>query len=327
MATGLLVESSGQTDKERWYSGCTSYRDIVVEGLPANDTSATNDRVGEHLRKEKSCWICTRPDVSVSECCGRRDRIIDPDLPFATYCLPRRILFGGYPSESDLVLLRNRNVTTILDLTVEHVPVPEEYYAYRNRWFRCLRYPIIDHQVPSGTLSFCSLIVGLASSLLSHPQENIYIHCRGGHGRSVLVSAILLHYLFRRSFKEIIEWISWCHNLRPSSKIKWKQGLYPQNAQQRHFLRSMCQPIYYPIRQSSDLEAKRLLSFVKYSQLRPIYSTSSEDCKALCSLRSKYFLFVYNTSSWINKRQNVLPVKQTCLLPTTAMTLPKFWTL
>jgi len=80
---------------------------------------------------------------------------------------------------------------------------------------------------------------------LMHENDKIYIHCKGGHGRSGVVVAILLCNLFNLTPEEALEHTTKSHNNRIIMRDKWRQIGSPQTYHQKHFVRTFCKPINF----------------------------------------------------------------------------------
>lgn len=121
--------------------------------------------------------------------------------PNSNYLLDERIIFGWYPTPHSNGLFSN-NILDLLksgrDVFVNLTTFREKnsLYDYQPtvRVFRdnpvFIHYPIEDGGLPSDDVTFSHLINRL--NLLLKENRKLYIHCRGGHGRSGLVAGCLL---------------------------------------------------------------------------------------------------------------------------------------
>ena len=150
-----------------------------------------------------------------------------------------------------------------------------DYYRLENKKshpFQYLNYPIPDNECPSDIFHFKSFLrhiiqIGFISA---HPK--IYIHCRGGHGRSGLLVAGLLCYLTNIHPHQAIQKITKAHRERKLLRHHWKSVECPKNKNQRQFILFHFQPTYIPLFYS------HLEEFLKKSFPRPVFmkdSTSS----------------------------------------------------
>ena len=153
---------------------------------------------------------------------------------FCAYFIPDRAYFGGFPSEEQLMILKDKlGVSHIVDLTV-----PDEVYPkYTKDGISYLNFPIEDRKVPQDTCAFSALVLKLHRLLTSENSSTLYVHCRGGHGRAGLLVAILLHlYIGNISSQNAIEMTTKFHNTRRKMKQKWRAIGSPQTRQQKTFV-------------------------------------------------------------------------------------------
>ncbi|CCV02416.1 thymidylate synthase [Armadillidium vulgare iridescent virus] len=151
-----------------------------------------------------------------------------------------KALFGGFPTQEEVNLLENIGVKWFVDLTngKERKTTPYRTCGH------CIPYPIIDQKVPSDVVDFVSFVHKLISIISSlNDSEKMYIHCKGGHGRSGLVVAALLCILEEIEPEEAIKRTTFSHNQRHLMKQKWKRIGSPQTRDQISFLYSLFKPI------------------------------------------------------------------------------------
>jgi ribA/ribD-fused uncharacterized protein len=159
-------------------------------------------------------------------------------MEISTYFYKDLCLFGSYPEQKDIEYLENQGVELILNLTTEN----DNLIPYQTSKI-VIKYPIQDTKVPKDNLKFVFLILFLESYVKS--GKKIFIHCRGGHGRSALVSAALLCRLENISTDESIQKISESHNTRIKMNPKHRDVICPNSKIQRHYLRKIFQPLYF----------------------------------------------------------------------------------
>lgn len=181
--------------------------------------------------------------------------------------------FGGYPNEGEFEELLRANVTTFVDLTTarEKRNLPFVYTVPENRTY--LSFPILDNQVPKNRKLFLDLVHNVAHRLQN--REKVYIHCRGGHGRSGILVASLLCYLHNMQPLQAIQRATLCHSRRPNLKEKWKDIRCPQMARQQTFVLDLFQPIrvtYHDYHRYMEKDPKRL---IHHLGLRPVCSDVS----------------------------------------------------
>lgn len=162
-------------------------------------------------------------------------------LPNYNFFIKDKALFGAYPTQKNIIDLERIGVRYFLDLTVNYEKGTEKYntrYNYEN-------YPIFDRSVPRDTISFAKLIVKYCDIISGlKTGEFIYIHCRGGHGRSSILSICILTCLYKIGVGKAIEIINKCHSDRPFLRDKWKKLEIPDNRNQKMFIYYFFKPIY-----------------------------------------------------------------------------------
>jgi protein tyrosine phosphatase len=150
---------------------------------------------------------------------------LTPPTPNCNYLLDERIMFGWYPGPDNNgqcsnsihdILATGRtvfvNLTSYNEIT--------SLYNYGPSVLTTVRNPIfIYHQMDDGTSPSNSSDIISYKALIKHlhhlVEQNykIYIHCRGGHGRSGIVAACLLIHM-GYSNEEALEMVSAAHKTR-----------------------------------------------------------------------------------------------------------------
>ena len=150
-------------------------------------------------------------------------------------------LFGGFPTQESVNILENEGVRYFLNLTRPNEKRIVSYitkYHYEN-------YAIFDHSYPNDRISFGKLIVKYVNIIHNLQEgEKIYIHCRGGHGRSSMVAACLVCWYYKISPQEAMEKVAHYHSSRKIMAEKWRYTAAPQRKNQRNFVISFFKPVY-----------------------------------------------------------------------------------
>lgn len=204
------------------------------------------------------------------------------DFSFLSYVVPDKALMGSFPNYNQVRSLVSLNVKYVVDLTepserkrlYKHKhqdyrvrpdnkdtaadgrpeEMEEDYYPMHLQQEKIcyLNFPIRDNTAPANHYKCYLLIVWLAFILenLDSP-EKMYIHCRGGHGRSPMICILLLSYLFQIGIRKSQEWIVQCYLQRQNLRPKWKKmcasttAAFPSSTVQRRFL--SCFPHRFPL--------------------------------------------------------------------------------
>lgn len=159
-----------------------------------------------------------------------------------SYFVTNKALFGSYPTQRAVEELESHGVRYFIDLTS---PGESKITPYRTL-YSYYRYPIQDHKVPSDWSSFAQLILRICN-VIKHlrEEEKVYIHCKGGHGRSGVVVACVLCQLYKIAPSEALQLTTSYHFQRKEMRAKWRKIGSPQSAQQKTFVHNFFRPIYF----------------------------------------------------------------------------------
>lgn len=158
-----------------------------------------------------------------------------------SYFLQDKALFGSYPSQDRINELEKIGTTLVVNLTLNDEKHLSTYILPKT--MEMWRYRIIDQRQPQNVYKFCNFIRKL-SEYIDNLKENekIYIHCRGGHGRSGLVVSSLLIYRNRYTIEEAINLTNLFHRQRIGLSDKWHRLKIP-NYTQINYLYKIFNPI------------------------------------------------------------------------------------
>lgn len=160
----------------------------------------------------------------------------------STYFIKNKAIFGNYPCPEKIKDLIEIGVTIFVDLTCEDEDLPN----YTVPGFVKIKYPILDRYVPTNIKSFCQFIISISQIIKKISYNNkIYIHCKGGHGRSGLVVSCLICHMFSLSPFESLKYTNECHRKRKVMKEKWRKIGAPQTNCQKNFVYKIFKDINY----------------------------------------------------------------------------------
>ena len=117
--------------------------------------------------------------------------------------------------------------------------------------YNYIRYPIPDRKIPEDWKTFTEFILKLSSTirhLKSKDDDNhelLYLHCKGGHGRSGVVVACLLCYMGNYFPEKALELTSHYHSKRKNMREIWRTMGAPQNHVQKNFVYRFFEVIYF----------------------------------------------------------------------------------
>lgn len=157
-----------------------------------------------------------------------------------SFFIEGKAMFGSYPV--DVAVLEEAGVRVFVDLTFsdETMIVP-----YKTN-YRYISYPISDQRTPTDWKSFTRFILQICQVINDlKDDEKLYLHCKGGHGRSGVVVACVLCHLLCISTEEALDITNTFHNNRETMREKWRIIGAPQTRQQKCFVHRFFSPIYF----------------------------------------------------------------------------------
>lgn len=159
-----------------------------------------------------------------------------------SYFIKDKALFGSYPSDTSVKELEHHGVRFFVNLTYDDEDKIKKYHTD----YQIITYNIKDRSVPHDLLSFTKFIINLSDIIKRLKiHEKVYIHCKGGHGRSGLVVACLICHIFKLSPFEALNYTSKCHSNRSVMREKWRKIGAPQTHLQKKFVHQLFRPINF----------------------------------------------------------------------------------
>ena len=157
-----------------------------------------------------------------------------------SYFIKDKALFGSYPTQQSVEELEQEGVRYFIDLTCQD----EKHITPYKTKYTHIKYPITDRSVPEDIHTFCLLVLKTCEIIRNlRKNDRIYINCRGGHGRSGLLVASILCYIFNLTPYDALIYTSKCHSNRSVMREKWRKIGAPQTYQQKKFIYKLFQPI------------------------------------------------------------------------------------
>ena len=168
----------------------------------------------------------------------------------SSYFINNKAIFGSYPSQEEVELLESIGVRYFIDLTDIYTEY-QKIITYTTK-YSYLSYPIKDHCTPSEMKSFAVFIVKICSIIKKLDEgEQIFVHCIAGHGRSGIVVACILCFLFDMEPSTALKYTSFFHNRRKEMKDKWRKIGSPQTVVQKKFVHNFFKPLILNYRDES----------------------------------------------------------------------------
>jgi protein-tyrosine phosphatase len=193
---------------------------------------------------------------------------------FASEVYNNKIFFGGYPNEEWLNILLENNVKIFVDVTPPMEKIKYNLFDYKMivQNHKCLyyNYPIFDNNIPNNFNEFKEFIISLVNAILDlNSEQKIYIHCKGGHGRSGMIVACLLCYLLNINPEKSLQITTQAHSERENLKEKWKNIRCPQTFRQRKFVMDLFKPVVITSNLYNEKINKNWINFIHETHLRP----------------------------------------------------------
>lgn len=149
---------------------------------------------------------------------------------FSAFLLEGRIRFGKYPTE--VTLLKSSGYSIFVDLC------PQEeitWNPYSREGLCYISLPIPDRTPDIKNLSFFRALVDWLTQAI-YTGYLVYIHCRGGHGRSGMFAGILYGKILQIKGSESLQAVHAAHQLRTEMKSKFRKMGSPQTVAQKRFV-------------------------------------------------------------------------------------------
>lgn len=161
----------------------------------------------------------------------------------ASYFINNRALFGSFPTQQAVNELESRGVKFFINLTNDNEKKITPYKTTQNY----ISFPIPDRRIPQNWKKFSVFIIKVSNIIrnLELGKELLYIHCKGGHGRSGVVVACLLCYIFNMKPYEALEHTTRSHSNRSVMREKWRKIGSPQTVQQKDFVHKFFNNLYF----------------------------------------------------------------------------------
>ena len=160
----------------------------------------------------------------------------------SSYFIKDRALFGSYPTQEAVNELEKEGVKFFINLTHDDEAKITPYTTNN----KIIAYPIIDRHVPTDWQSFAKFIIRISYIIRNLKNgERIYLHCKGGHGRSGVVVAAILCYMFRLSPTDALEQTTKSHSNRSVMRDKWRKLGSPQTYRQKSFIHKFFNVLYF----------------------------------------------------------------------------------
>lgn len=186
----------------------------------------------------------------------------------ASFFIEKKALFGGFPNHNQIEELVDEGVVWFVDLTHRTEKNIKVYSHLVTNW---INFPIKDGQVPENNKNFFIFLLVIQMVLESlKPGEKIYLHCRGGHGRSSLVASCILGMVLKIPPFESMSVVRRYHSRRPNLRSKWLSR-WPLNRKQRKFIEAFFGSTNLYFKNLPWFEPKTKIDFLRYMTAINLY--------------------------------------------------------
>ena len=158
---------------------------------------------------------------------------------FAGKLLDGRLWFGKYPTDEEVTILEAEGFTHIINLCTHEEIIWISYvthclvinYPFEDGWSQKPRQEILggNFSTWTGFLPFITTLIKLVDSV----DTKVYIHCKGGHGRSPMFCAIICGVIEGLDATTVLELVHAAHQKRKVMKPKWRKLGAPQRTKQK----------------------------------------------------------------------------------------------
>lgn len=160
----------------------------------------------------------------------------------SSFFIENKALFGSFPTQEKVDLLEKEGIRWFINLTDNKEHNTKQYTVSDKS--RMIMFDICDRKPPNNVFFYSIFIVNLIKIINELTDgDKMYIHCRGGHGRSGMVVATILKIYFNISVDEAIERTNIYHRMRNGLSERWYKLSIP-NYHQKRFIYRLFKPIY-----------------------------------------------------------------------------------
>lgn len=158
----------------------------------------------------------------------------------SSFFIDKKAMFGSYPSQPIVDILENKGVRFFVNLTHEY----EKKITPYSTKYNYISFPIPDGGIPTNKQEFILFIYKLCNVINNlGGSDSMYIHCKGGHGRSGVVVACIVSNLLGISSSDALDYTKKRHSNREIMRDKWRRIGSPQTMSQLKFVHNMCNEI------------------------------------------------------------------------------------
>ncbi len=160
----------------------------------------------------------------------------------SSYFIRDRAMFGSFPTQEAVNELEGKGVRVFINLTHDN---EKKITPYTTK-YTVISFPIMDRHVPKDWQAFARFIIHVSDIIKSLKRGDlVYLHCKGGHGRSGVVVASILCYIFKMEPEVALEHTTKSHSKRLVMREKWRTLGSPQTYSQKNFVYRFFEPLMF----------------------------------------------------------------------------------
>lgn len=161
-------------------------------------------------------------------------------MEYASFFITDKALFGSFPTQTQVEELESTGVRYFVDLT----NINESKIVPYSTKYKYINFPIDDRGIPTDKRNFTIFIYKLCDIISTlESTDKLYIHCKGGHGRSGLVVACITCRFFNIPPHIALKHTTLCHSKRETMREIWRTMGSPQTPEQKKFVINTCEKI------------------------------------------------------------------------------------
>lgn len=129
--------------------------------------------------------------------------------------LSDKLCVGGYPKNKfELNTLLSAGITTFVCLNEPFEK--DRSYKYEKDFPKDKNCSFINEAIEDMNITSDVKVRALCENIVKriYKCEKVYIHCRGGHGRTGTIAAIVLYMLYKLSLQQIFDYLQYSHDQR-----------------------------------------------------------------------------------------------------------------
>jgi hypothetical protein len=143
----------------------------------------------------------------------------------SNWLIKNRLLVGGYvDSIQTLNSIKEQGITKFVCLNAEYGTntgkrtfMPYGLHLAPGDFLNFPLKDMSDHESDEELYQICVIVANLIKD-----NHNVYLHCSGGHGRTGMVSMIVLYLLYKKQLVELFDYVQYAHDQRVGHRFEYR---------------------------------------------------------------------------------------------------------